>query len=91
MWFGATPVFVDIHEDTFNMDARSLQAAIDTAKSIGLRPAGVISVVTVILTVAGGVAIWLVDRAGIVRDMWVDVKTLEKRLAAIFARRAARR
>ena len=44
VWFGATPVFVDIHEDTFNMDARSLEAAIDTAKSIGLRPAGVISV-----------------------------------------------
>ena len=44
VWFGATPVFVDIHEDTFNMDARSLEAAIDTAKSLGLRPAGVISV-----------------------------------------------
>jgi dTDP-4-amino-4,6-dideoxygalactose transaminase len=44
VWFGATPVFVDIHEDTFNMDARSLEAAVQTAKGIGLRPAGVISV-----------------------------------------------
>ena len=32
VWFGATPVFVDIHDDTFNMDARSLEAAIETAK-----------------------------------------------------------
>jgi dTDP-4-amino-4,6-dideoxygalactose transaminase len=44
VWFGATPVFVDIHEDTFNMDARSLTAAIATAKAMKLRPAGVISV-----------------------------------------------
>lgn len=43
-WFGATPVFVDIHEDTFNMDARSLEAAVQTAKGLQLRPAGVISV-----------------------------------------------
>lgn len=34
--------------------------------------------------------IWLVDRAGIVRDTWVDVKTLDKRLATIFERRASR-
>jgi dTDP-4-amino-4,6-dideoxygalactose transaminase len=44
VWFGATPVFVDIHEDTFNMDARSLEAAVRTAKSMDLRPAGVIGV-----------------------------------------------
>jgi dTDP-4-amino-4,6-dideoxygalactose transaminase len=44
VWFGATPVFVDIHEDTFNMDARSLEVGIQTAKAAGLRPAGVISV-----------------------------------------------
>jgi dTDP-4-amino-4,6-dideoxygalactose transaminase len=43
-WFGATPVFVDIHEDTFNMDARSLEAAVQTAKALQLRPVGVISV-----------------------------------------------
>jgi dTDP-4-amino-4,6-dideoxygalactose transaminase len=44
VWFGATPVFVDIHEDTFNMDAQSLEVAVQTAKTLGLRPAGVISV-----------------------------------------------
>ena len=44
VWFGATPVFVDVHEDTFNMDARSLEAAVQTAKGLKLRPAGVISV-----------------------------------------------
>jgi dTDP-4-amino-4,6-dideoxygalactose transaminase len=43
-WFGATPVFVDIHEDSFNMDARSLEAGVQSAKVMGLRPAGVISV-----------------------------------------------
>lgn len=44
VWFGATPVFVDVHEDTFNMDARSLEAAVQTALSLNLRPTGVISV-----------------------------------------------
>jgi dTDP-4-amino-4,6-dideoxygalactose transaminase len=44
VWFGATPVFVDVHDDTFNMDARSLDAAVQTAKALNLRPAGVISV-----------------------------------------------
>jgi dTDP-4-amino-4,6-dideoxygalactose transaminase len=44
VWFGATPVFVDVHEDTFNMDARSLEAGIQIAKALQLRPAGVISV-----------------------------------------------
>jgi dTDP-4-amino-4,6-dideoxygalactose transaminase len=43
-WFGATPVFIDIHDDTFNMDGRSLETAVQTAKSLGLRPTGVISV-----------------------------------------------
>jgi dTDP-4-amino-4,6-dideoxygalactose transaminase len=43
-WFGATPVFVDVDEDTFNMDARSLEAGAKLAKSKGLKPVGVISV-----------------------------------------------
>src|SRR5919199_417186 len=43
-WVGATPVFVDVLEDTFNMDPRSLEAAIKTAKAEGLHPAGVIPV-----------------------------------------------
>jgi len=43
-WTGATPIFVDVHEDTFNMDVASLEAGIKTAKSLGLRPVGVIPV-----------------------------------------------
>jgi dTDP-4-amino-4,6-dideoxygalactose transaminase len=43
-WFGAVPVFVDVREDTFNIDATSLEAGIATAKQHGLEPAGVIPV-----------------------------------------------
>lgn len=42
--FGATPVMVDVHADSFNMDVASLKRAIGHAKSLGLRPAGVIPV-----------------------------------------------
>jgi dTDP-4-amino-4,6-dideoxygalactose transaminase len=41
---GATPVFVDVDEATFNMDAGSLRRGIATAKSRGLKPRGVIPV-----------------------------------------------
>ncbi len=41
---GATPVFVDIRRDTFNMDMESLEAAIGAAKKRGLTPRCVISV-----------------------------------------------
>lgn len=43
-WTGATPIFVDVREDTFNMDVASLEAGISTAKSLGLNPVGVIPV-----------------------------------------------
>ena len=43
-WFGATPVFVDIQEDTFNIDPASLQAGIRTARDLKLSPVGVIPV-----------------------------------------------
>jgi dTDP-4-amino-4,6-dideoxygalactose transaminase len=43
-WFDAVPVFVDVLEDTFNMDPVSLEAGIATAKRLGLEPAGVIPV-----------------------------------------------
>jgi dTDP-4-amino-4,6-dideoxygalactose transaminase len=43
-WFGATPVFVDVDEHTFNMDPASLEAGIGSAKGHGLTPVGVISV-----------------------------------------------
>src|SRR5262245_45944379 len=43
-WFGATPVFVDVNEDSFNMDAASLDAGVKAAKRKSLKPVGVISV-----------------------------------------------
>ena len=41
---GATPVFVDVHADTFNIDVQSLKSAIATAKAKGLKPKAVIPV-----------------------------------------------
>jgi len=43
-WVGATPVFVDVMPDTFNMDSVSLEAAIAAAPGLGLRPRAVIPV-----------------------------------------------
>ena len=43
-WFGATPVFIDVFPDTFNIDPSSLERGIATAKQLGLRPACVIPV-----------------------------------------------
>ena len=41
---GATPVFVDVLEDTFNIDPQSLENAIKTARHLKLEPVGVIPV-----------------------------------------------
>ena len=41
---GATPMFVDVDEATFNLDAASLKRGIATAKRLGLRPRAVIPV-----------------------------------------------
>ncbi|MBR0874636.1 DegT/DnrJ/EryC1/StrS aminotransferase family protein [Bradyrhizobium tropiciagri] len=41
---GATPVFVDVDEATFNIDVNSLKRGIATAKARGLKPVGVIPV-----------------------------------------------
>jgi len=41
---GATPVFVDVHADTFNIDVASLKSAIATAKAKGLKPKAIIPV-----------------------------------------------
>jgi dTDP-4-amino-4,6-dideoxygalactose transaminase len=41
---GGTPVFVDVREDSFNLDVESLKRAILSARKAGLRPAGVIPV-----------------------------------------------
>jgi dTDP-4-amino-4,6-dideoxygalactose transaminase len=43
-WLGATAYFVDILEDTYNMDPPSLKMAIAQARKAGHRPAGVMSV-----------------------------------------------
>lgn len=43
-WVGATPVFVDVKPDTFNMDADSLDRAVAVAKAAGLTPKVVIPV-----------------------------------------------
>jgi dTDP-4-amino-4,6-dideoxygalactose transaminase len=44
VWLGATPVFVDVLEDTFTMDPASLEAGVETAKRLGLVPRAVIPV-----------------------------------------------
>ena len=43
-WTGATPVFVDVRPDTFNIGVDSLEAGVATAQARGLSPVGVISV-----------------------------------------------
>jgi dTDP-4-amino-4,6-dideoxygalactose transaminase len=43
-WFDAVPVFVDVREDSFNMDPASLEAGIATAQRLGLEAVGVIPV-----------------------------------------------
>ena len=43
-WVGATPVFVDVVEDTFNLDPTRLETAIKLATTQGLRPRAVIPV-----------------------------------------------
>ena len=43
-WTGATPVFVDVLEDSFNIDPVSLESAIAAAPSMGLKPKAVIPV-----------------------------------------------
>jgi dTDP-4-amino-4,6-dideoxygalactose transaminase len=65
---GATPVYVDIHADTFNMDAQSVEAGLQTAAAHKLRPVGVISVdlfgqpadYDAIEAVCGRAGLWLV-------------------------------
>lgn len=68
---GATPVFVDVEADTFNIDAKSLAAAIDTAKRLGLKPKAVIPVDlfglpadhAAIAAVAEGAGLFILDDA----------------------------
>src|ERR1700739_4993539 len=41
---GATPVFVDVDEATFNIDVKSLKRGMNTARELGLKPAAVVAV-----------------------------------------------
>ncbi|MEM8743253.1 MAG: DegT/DnrJ/EryC1/StrS aminotransferase family protein [Pseudomonadota bacterium] len=41
---GATPVFADVREDTFNLDPEGLEAAVDAAKAAGLTPKAIMVV-----------------------------------------------
>ncbi len=41
---GATPVFADVREDTFNLDPDGLEAASDAAKAAGLTPRAIMAV-----------------------------------------------
>ena len=43
-WLGATPIFVDIDEDTYNMDVKGLGAAMSTAAQDNLKVRAVIAV-----------------------------------------------
>lgn len=43
-WMGATPVFIDSLEDTYNMDPRSLDQGIKRAQKLGLKPKAIIPV-----------------------------------------------
>ncbi len=44
VWFGATPIFVDVLPETFNLDPNSLEEGLKTARRRGLAPVGVIPV-----------------------------------------------
>jgi len=44
VWLGATPIFVDVLPDSFNMDPHSLIKGIQLAKDLNLTPRAVISV-----------------------------------------------
>ncbi len=43
-WMGATPVFIDVLSDTFNIDPQSLAAGIHFSKQLGLSPKAIIPV-----------------------------------------------
>lgn len=44
VWLGATPVFCDVEEESFNLSPGSLERGVATARDLGLRPVGVITV-----------------------------------------------
>ena len=68
---GATPVFVDVHANTYNLDVTSLERAIQVAQQTGLKPACVIPVdlfgqpadFDAIKTIADKHDLWILDDA----------------------------
>jgi dTDP-4-amino-4,6-dideoxygalactose transaminase len=68
---GATPVFVDVRQDTFNLDPAALKAGLDAARRKGLRPVGVIAVdlfglpadYPALRTIADAFGLWLLADA----------------------------
>jgi dTDP-4-amino-4,6-dideoxygalactose transaminase len=68
---GATPVFVDVLPDTFNIDAKSLERAVTVARQTGLKPACVIPVdlfgqptdITAITQIAEAHDLWILNDA----------------------------
>ena len=70
-WLGATPVFADVDEATFNIDPVSLRAAVEASRHLGLNPVGVIPVdlfgrpadYDSIETVAGNEGLWVLPDA----------------------------
>lgn len=43
-WLGATPIFADIDETSYNIDPKGLPIALDTARKLGLNPRAIIAV-----------------------------------------------
>lgn len=66
-WMGATPVFIDSLEDTYNIDPNSLEQGIQIARKLGLNPTGIIPVdlfgqpadYTAIQTIADIYGLWV--------------------------------
>jgi dTDP-4-amino-4,6-dideoxygalactose transaminase len=70
-WLGATPLFVDVLEGTFNIDPASLEVGIETARRLKLDPVGVITVdlfglpadYDALLPITAAHGLWLLDDA----------------------------
>jgi dTDP-4-amino-4,6-dideoxygalactose transaminase len=43
-WLGATPIFLDVLPDSFNLDPDAIGRGVATARELGLRPVGLIAV-----------------------------------------------
>jgi dTDP-4-amino-4,6-dideoxygalactose transaminase len=64
-WLGATPVFCDVEDVTFNLDPESLHAAIGLAERQGLKPKAVIPVDLFGVPADYDAIDWIADRHGL--------------------------